>query len=457
MSDARPPRARVRSQAGHVRSIPELESGPDITGSRLPGSVDKMERTEEQVVGGGRAVSRTVHLALVAVLIALGVLRCGASASAAVPVPAEYQPMYETLRAELGAPVAVRPAAQGPSPVWGAHLLVADSNRGPILLSTRTMQGVELVLDRFKELGIEGVSVAIGYPLLTPTRNPESQRYLDFYKAVAAQVRARGMKFTVEQNVLYDNSNFSPWSFDLSGLTMQEMIEENHTMAQTIIDELHPDYLTVLHEPDTFAVLTGLEQFFDPTVAASYVAGVLNGLNRDGTLVGAGSGTWSGPGFAAAILHDADIDYLDLHIYWMNRSSVESGKEMVELARAYGKPVTIDEAWLYKSVGEGAEGLPGLLGNELVFRRDVFSFFEPLDRSFLRSLARFAVSAGALYVAPYWSNMFFSYLEYGPATKELPYRELETMLEPEAVEQAVIADRFTRTGRQYARIIKQHP
>ena len=127
---------------------------------------------------------------------------------------------------------------------------------------------------------------------------------------------------------------------------------------------------------------------------------------------------------------------------------------MVAAARAYGKPIVIDEAWLYKSVGEGVEGVPGLAGNEAVFRRDVFSFFEPLDERFLAQAARFAKTAGALYFAPYWSNYFFSYLEYDPFTQDLPYKELVTVLAPQAVENAIIADQFTGTGEKYTSIIR---
>ena len=226
-------------------------------------------------------------------------------------------------------------------------------------------------------------------------------------------------------------------------------------MAQTIIDELHPDYLTILHEPDTNAVLTGLSQFFDPNVATDYVRRVMEGLNRGESKVGAGSGTWSGPWYANGIVQ-TNVDYLNLHIYWVNRSSVEAGKEMVAAARAYGKPIVIDEAWLFKTVGAGVEGLPGVEGNEAVFRRDVFSFFAPLDRQLLHRVASFAETAGAEYVAPYWSNYFFSYLDYGPTTKDLPYKDLVTALAPQAVAKAIIGDQFTRTGKEYARIIHRN-
>jgi hypothetical protein len=405
---------------------------------------------------------RTVRLGISVVAVAVlcaTLLTTPASARAPVsvpmPVPPEYQSLYGGLRAWLGASFPVRPAARQATPVWGAHLIAADSNRGPVLLEPATLVGVELMLDRFKELGIQGVSVAIGYPLLTPSFDPQSSQYIDFYRAVAAIVRARGMKFSVEQIVLYNNSNFSPWTFDLSGVSMQQMIDDNRQMAQTIIDQLHPDYLTIMHEPDTFALLTGKSEFLDANVAVAYVRGVLEGLNRGSTKVGAGSGTWSGPSFANGIVQTT-VDYLDIHIYWVNGSSVLAGKEMVALARAYGKPVVIDEAWLYKSVGEGIEGLPGLAGNEKVYRRDVFSFFEPLDRKFLTQTARFAKTAGAVYFAPYWSNYFFAYLNYEPFTQNLPYKELVTVLAPQAVEQAIISDRFTKTGKHYASIIRHN-
>jgi hypothetical protein len=363
--------------------------------------------------------------------------------------------MYTSLRSELGAPFSVRPPARTPKPVWGAHLLVADSNRGPVLLSPGTLAGVDITLDRFQEMGIQGATVAIGYPLFTSSFNPDSSRYVDFYKAVAAKVRARGMKFTVEQIVLWPNGEFSPWTFDLSGLTMQQLINDGRQMAQTIIDQLHPDYLTILHEPDTYAVTTGLIQFFDPQTVTDYVSGVLQGLNRGDTKVGAGSGTWSGPWYMYGLLQTS-IDYLDLHIYWVNPTSVAAGKEIAALVRAYGKPVVIDEAWLFKTVARGTEGLPGVEGNAAVFRRDVFSFFEPLDRKFLDQATRFAKSAGAEYFAPYWSNYFFAYLDYSPTTKDLPFSDLVNVLAPQAVAQALIADRFTKTGKQYARIIQRN-
>jgi hypothetical protein len=191
-------------------------------------------------------------------------------------------------------------------------------------------------------------------------------------------------------------------------------------------------------------------------VSTAYVRGVLNGLDRKQTKVGAGSGTWSGNQYVNGIAAETNVDYIAIHVYWVNRSSVEVGKEMVATARAYGKKVVIDEAWLYKSIGGPAEGVPGLAGNEAVYRRDVFSFFGPLDRKFLDRMTRFAKTAGAEYFSPYWSNYFFAYLEYGPANKDLSYKDLVLGLAPQAVGEAIVADRFNRTGKRYATLIRQH-
>jgi hypothetical protein len=60
-----------------------------------------------------------------------------------------------------------------------------------------------------------------------------------------------------------------------------------------------------------------------------------------------------------------------------------------------------------------------------------------------------------VYFAPYWSNYFFAYLDYEPFTQNLPYKELVTVLASQAVAQAIIADQFTRTGKQYASIIRR--
>jgi hypothetical protein len=85
---------------------------------------------------------------------------------------------------------------------------------------------------------------------------------------------------------------------DFSSLTLASYAAEQHQMPQTIIDHLAPDYLAILTEPDTYAHLTGLTALDNPTNATQVVQNELSGLQRGHTLIGAGSGAWSGTAFS---------------------------------------------------------------------------------------------------------------------------------------------------------------
>jgi hypothetical protein len=352
---------------------------------------------------------------------------------------------------QFRAVVAHHPRSRQP-PVFGGDLLVADSNRGAILLDPATLGWVNVTLDRFRELGMRGVTVGIGYPVLV--RGVADQaKYVAFYRAVARAVHRHGMQLDVEQDVTYNRSVFSPWQFNFNGLTLTRFTAQQHQMAQTIIDAMHPDYLTILHEPDTFALLSGLAQFNSPPRAARYVENVISGLRRHKTLVGAGSGTWSSPEFIREFARTR-VDYIDLHVYWSFPQTIQAGYQMARLARLHHKPVIMDEAWLYKSTGVGVEGTVSLAGWETVFRRDVFDVFAPLDAQFLTNVTAFARSIGARYLSPFWSNQFFAYVPYNAVTQDLSYQELLQVLEPEAAANAITTDKFSATGQRYREIIR---
>ncbi len=331
--------------------------------------------------------------------------------------------------------------------------MVADSDRGSVLLDPTTLPGVALTLDRFRELGVRGVTLAIGYPLLV-RGFPDRRRYLDFYEAVARAARRRGMRVAVEQIVLFSNSVFSSWRIDFRNLTLARFTAEQHQMAQTIINALHPDYLTVLHEPDTYSTLTGLTQFNHPSLATRYVRDVLSGLRRGTTKVGAGSGTWSSPEYVRQFAARTRVDYIDLHVYWTYPGAITAGYRMAQLAHQNHKPIVIDEAWLYKSIGTGVEGTVSLAGWAAVFRRDVFDIFQPLDAAFLTNVTAFARTVGARYISPFWTSQFFAYVPYTPETQDLPYQNLQNGLEPNAAATAITNDQFSATGLRYRDIIR---
>jgi len=374
---------------------------------------------------------------------------------APAPVPPEQASLYaqqsEWLQEYRTIVDAHTPGVQS-QPAFGGHLLTADSNRAEALLQADAMKWVELSLDRFQEMGMQGVTLNIGYPILMPWF-PDSARYLGYYQEVAKAVRRRGMTLAVEQIVLYTGTQFTPFDFKLNDLTLEKYTADQAQMAQILIDNLAPDYLTMMHEPDTVAELTGLRSILTPAVATAYVNGVLAGLRRGATLVGAGSGSWSSPLFADSFSKNTSVDFIDIHIYWINRSSVVNSYEMAKLAKEHGKSVVITEAGLYKSIGEGLEGTPHVDGVAAVYRRDVFSFWEPLDMDFLDITGRFARSVDTRFISIYWTNMFFSYIDSTPQTATMSYEQLNRQLSGQQTAQAWLTGRFTCAGKFYRTVI----
>ncbi len=369
-----------------------------------------------------------------------------------VTVPAEFEALYRSLSQALdewesGHSGQSRAAAE---PVFGAHVLAANGNRGPALLAPGTIQAVDLTLDRLQQLGVQGATITLSFPLLN-TDFPRSADYISFYETVARHVRARGMVFTVEQHVIFHGTPFSPVQYDFAGLSFDDFVALDRQMTRTVIERLQPDYLTLLSEPDTFATLTGYRQALTPAGAAAMIERVVEGLARGRTKIGAGAGSWlPNAGEYAAAFARTSLDYVDLHIYPITAGTMRNAQAVVDAARAADKPVVLDEAWLYK-IGPG-ENLGGVAAAPEAFRRDAFSFWAPLDARFLSLVTRFARANGIAYVAPFWSTFFWGYVDYGDDTKGLPYQRLEVLVNQKAG-QGLRDATYTDAGRAYGEAV----
>jgi hypothetical protein len=365
-------------------------------------------------------------------------------------VPAEYAQLYQSLNQGLEAwkqSIQKLPASAEAAPIFGAHLLAANANRGAVLLDPSAITAVDSSVDRLKQLGVAGVTVTISFPLLNPDQ-PHASDYLSFYETVARHVRDRGLKLSVEQHVAFSGTPFSAVQFDFSKLTFDEFVTLDHRMSQLILDNIHPDFLTLLSEPDTFVSLTGYKQASTPEGAAAMVGDILAGLSRGQTKIGAGAGSW----LPNAVQYDAafartSIDYLDLHIYPLTSNTVQVAQAVADAAKSAGKPLVLDEAWFYKVVGIGGVQQEG--DQEL---RDSFSFWSPLDSRFVTLLAAFARANNIAYVAPFWSTFFWGYVDYGPDTKDLALPSLQRLTN-EAANKAMRDGTFTATGKAYGSAI----
>ncbi len=331
------------------------------------------------------------------------------------------------------------------TPVMGAELLAANGNLGTALLRPGAMHGINLTLDRFRELGIGGVTVELGFPLLLPSF-PNQARYLAFYEQVAAAVRAHGMILSVEENPIFASTVFSALTPNYLGLTPATYAAQARGQAQLIIDRLHPDYLSILDEPDTFATTLHL-----PIASAAGAVGVvkaeLAGLRRGTTKVGAGTGTWSDPGIDRALLAQTSIDYLSVHVYPIDPSSLANLDAVSALAANAHRPAVLDETWLYKATGAGDAGV--VADAEL----GTFSFFAPLDARFLRAIVGYARSHAFAYVSPFWSSRLFAYLPWTPALGKAAYGAVRQAAGQRAGA-AIAANQFSPTGLAYQALIR---
>jgi len=102
--------------------------------------------------------------------------------------------------------------------------------------------------------------------------------------------------------------------------------------------------------------------------------------------VGAGCGTWEDPAYINTLFGMSGLDYIDLHIYAMNKNAtlLDRALTYAQEAKAAGKRVTVSEAWLWKAAPE--ELGSGIASSDKIMNRDVFSFWTPLDERFFRDI-----------------------------------------------------------------------
>ena len=358
-------------------------------------------------------------------------------------VPETYRGLYRLLSAQLDDferryPSATAVAA---TPLWGAELLQANANRGEALLQPNAMPGVRLFLDRFQGLGFRGVSISVNCPLLAPAF-PRAAEYAAFYRDVAREVRRRGMKLEVESGVLFANTAFSPVTRDHRALSFADFVAARKQHVAAIVRELSPDWLNLGAEPDTEARLTGFAALNDPAQRAAMIKTILEGLDRGSTSIAAGIGTWNDSRFLATLLSQVKLDAVAIHLYPIGRQQIDALGEACRIAKKAGKPILLDETWLYKI---GPRENEGLATSERVIRRDCWSFWMPLDRRFLKAVDAFARIEGVAYVSPFWTDLYLATVPFDADLDAGPYAAVNARY-LQAVQAAVLSGRLSPLG-----------
>jgi hypothetical protein len=198
---------------------------------------------------------------------------------------------------------------------------------------------------------------------------------------------------------------------DWSKYNQDSFIAAQQNELVTIANEIQPDYLQIADEPSTIAMLSGVK--FTPADYAAFIQSSVEKIgHRAGMKIGAGSGTWEDPAYMNDLMNIQGLDCIDIHIYPIGRDGnlLERAFETATKARASGKCAVISEAWLYKV---SSSEMTTLSGNfEQVYGRDAFSFWEPLDESFIRAVTRLSQASGVEFASFFWTRYFFAYLDY---------------------------------------------
>jgi hypothetical protein len=303
--------------------------------------------------------------------------------------------------------------------IYATELLPADSNLGQKLLSPFAMQGVVNYLNAIQGLGIQGVTIDVSYPILTPAF-PNYNQYLNFYENVVEQVRARGMKIDIESEtpLLVGYPGLSLGSVSYGNLPYSTYVSEDKGMLQTVINDLHPDYLNIGTETDTLQSLLHYPEISTPQGWGAYINSLLTGLNKSSTKINVGIGTWDPISYLYATLSDSAIDAIDVHVYPVYGNYLAVLTQIGKLSREYNKPIVVDEMWLHKSITN--EGHNFATDAE-ISGRNMYAFWIPLDEKFLNMMSQYAQVYNVEYLSPFEGTFFFAYLNYTSSSANVPY------------------------------------
>ncbi len=325
-------------------------------------------------------------------------------------VPANYQAAYSALAEAIerfDARLNRESNGTRHPVVHGANLFLANCHRGEELLAPQAIGGVALVLDQFQRLGIQGVTIALNYPLVMPdfpsAGTSRAGEYWSFYERVAAEVRARGMKLNIESGVMFGSGGFTPLPVASYYAAVRGRVDPLQAYTQgriyvlsEIARRLRPDSLAFGAEPDVAASLVGLPQIADPAFNQSFATQVVQALKpiSPATSLATGVGTWL-PNAAELVERYgsvAQLDHIDLHIYPVHSGMLDRASDLARQAHALGKRVFVSEAWLYKE--HRAQLGSGDVWAE-VLSRNVYDFWEPLDVRFHEVLIKWVMSSAS--------------------------------------------------------------
>jgi len=376
-------------------------------------------------------------------------------------IPLEYARLYQDLQSKMddyqSQLLQEWDGSKFPKLLYAAGFTLADGSRGPELWKRTTKQEYLLTLDRFQQMGIQGVSIHLPYPILAPDF-PESAEFLAHYNWLFKEVHSRNLTIHINNLPLakpeisglrtsYYYAQLPDWETYLAGRS---------AMALLIAYELKPDSITFAMDPSQEELIVDPDQHLatQPYLATDrypvFVKSVAQIIKKSGVQVGARISAWDDSQAAQRLATHPQLDFLDLHIFPILGNKLETTLNQILLASRANKKIMVSEAWLYKASSQEVMQ-PGGAFRE-ANGRNVYSFWYPLDQQFHELLVQTAHHNHFTLISPSWTRHYFAYLDYQNQLSDL---EVKTLIE-RCDELSILklkTGEFTPTAQRYQELI----
>ncbi len=379
-------------------------------------------------------------------------------------IPAQYQPIYSLVNTQISSfDSTLLQSSNGTKyPYLSApQLETASSDLYTSLLGEyQYSTQVEPQLSDIQAEGAKAVTVHIDFPILYQpfySSNPSQyQQFVTFYQQLMQDVHSRGMKMIVETNAatVFPGANTSSFAAYYQSLSWTQYMQGRAATALNIVEQIKPDYLTVITEPDSEAINSYQANAGTVTGSTELLQTIMTALkgHTTGVEVGAGAGTWitDYTDYVTNFLA-TPIDFLDMHIYPVNNNFLPLAATGAQMAHAAGKKVGMSECWDWKILNTELNVLP--LVN--VEARNPFSFWAPLDQLFLKTMNDFGEIDQLEFISPFWTHYFEAYISYTTFGSLSPSAVLNQSYT--AAGTATSEGQFTSTGHYYEQLLVSSP
>ena len=229
------------------------------------------------------------------------------------------------------------------------------------------------------------------------------------------------MKLIIENDTLLSNDVRAGWDVApfYATLNWTQYQQARAQLALTIAQTMRPDYMVVVQEPQTESGNTGQSEADTPIGSAIMLSQILASVRQSGVpSLKVGAGTAISTVNALSFIQQyvaLPVDFIDMHIYPVNRNYLTIALHIASIAAAAGKPVSMTDCWLWKARDSEVNALPP----DQFRARDPFSFWAPLDAYFIETMQHLANHTQMLFLDPFNAELYFAYQPYGASTENL--------------------------------------